>query len=381
MAPGNSIIPLSEYDRLARETDRFPLSDLVPIQLGLFGEVGGIMSTAKKHRREGKAFIGYQSAVEEEFGDALWYFAALCRRRGVEIGSILQAAASSVNGYTKSVAAATVPNAAICEISEPAAVEPLDLILLRLGGAAASLAPADAGVSDYAERMKNFADCYLKALRAAEISLAAVVERNLSKARGRFLEPNRSQLPTFDDGFDEAERLPQEFEIEIIQRKSGVCVLEMNGVVLGDPLTDNISDRDGYRFHDVFHFAHAAILHWSPTFRALIKHKRKSDPHIDETQDGGRAIVIEEGLSALIFAHAKQLDLFEGQHSISFDLLKTIQQFVDGYEVADCPLKLWEEAILQGYAVFRRVLAENGGVVCGSRAQRRIEFRSKRGSI
>jgi hypothetical protein len=51
----------------------------------------------------------------------------------------------------------------------------------------------------------------------------------------------------------------------------------MNGVV-GDPLTDNIADRDGYRFHDVFHFAHPAVLHWSPTFRALVKRKRKSDP-------------------------------------------------------------------------------------------------------
>jgi hypothetical protein len=44
----------------------------------------------------------------------------------------------------------------------------------------------------------------------------------------------------------------------------------MNGVFIGDPLTDNIRDPDGYRFHDVFHFARAAILHWSPTFRALI---------------------------------------------------------------------------------------------------------------
>jgi hypothetical protein len=66
----------------------------------------------------------------------------------------------------------------------------------------------------------------------------------------------------------------------------------MNGVFIGDPLTDNILDRDGYRFHDVFHFAHASILHWSPTFRALIKHKRKSDPVVDEAQDSGRAIVV-----------------------------------------------------------------------------------------
>lgn len=144
---------------------------------------------------------------------------------------------------------------------------------------------------------------------------------------------------------------------------------------IGDPLTDNILDPDGFRFHDVFHFAHAAVLHWSPTFRSLIKHKRKSDKVIDEAQDGGRAIVVEEGLTAWLFTRAKAMKFFEGQTSVSFDLLKTVSEFVQGYEVQACPLKLWEDAILQGYAVFREVRAENGGVVIGDRPARTLRFR------
>ena len=42
----------------------------------------------------------------------------------------------------------------------------------------------------------------------------------------------------------------------IRERGGGRSILEMNGVVIGDALMDNIADRDGYRFHDVFHFAH-----------------------------------------------------------------------------------------------------------------------------
>ena len=126
----------------------------------------------------------------------------------------------------------------------------------------------------------------------------------------------------------------------------------------------------------MFHFAHAAILHWSPTFRALVKQKRKSDPQVDEAQDGGRAIVIEEGLTAWIFSRAKQLNFFEGQDSISFDLLKGVQQFVHGYEVEKCPLKLWERAILDGYKVFRQVRDRNGGIVVGDREARTITYRS-----
>jgi len=144
---------------------------------------------------------------------------------------------------------------------------------------------------------------------------------------------------------------------------------------VGDPLTDNISDRDGYRFHDVFHFAHAAILDWSPVFRALLKKKRKSAKRFDEEQDSGRAIVVEEGLTAWTFSRAKKHHFFEDQKSISFDMLKTIAQFVQGYEVDRCPLSLWERAILQGYKVFREVNSNGGGIVCGDLATRSIRYR------
>ena len=97
---------------------------------------------------------------------------------------------------------------------------------------------------------------------------------------------------------------------------------------------------------------------------------------IDEAQDGGRAIVVEEGLSAWLFTRAKELRFFEGQTSLSFDLLKTVNEFVQGYEVQVCPLRLWEDAILQGYSVFRDVRAQNGGVVIGDRTARTLRFRS-----
>jgi hypothetical protein len=75
-------------------------------------------------------------------------------------------------------------------------------------------------------------------------------------------------------------------------------------VQVGDTLTDASFVADGYRFYDVFHLAHAAVLGWSPVSRSLLGRKRRSDPQIDEAEDGGRAIVIEEGIAALVFAYA-----------------------------------------------------------------------------
>ena len=374
-AASEGTILLRDYMREIKPTDKLPQDNLEPVLMGLFGEVGSIMATAKKYLREKAAYAGYRQAVEEEFGDALWYFTTLCRRLGIGVDTILSEAANQ-DGYIKSIAASDLLDGPVSHISSVNAPSDLDKTLLNLGEATAALL----GIKSLDERthdlLYTFSDRYLQALQAARVNFSKVARMNIEKTRGRFLEADTPELPTFDDEFSDEERLPRYFEIKITQRKSGQSYLQWNGVFIGDPLTDNILDPDGYRFHDVFHFAHAAILHWSPTFRSLIKHKRKSDPKLDEAQDGGRAIVIEEGLTAWIFSCAKHLNFFDGKTSVSFDLLKTIQQFVHGYEVEECPLKLWEQAVLEGYEVFRQVRDNNGGIVIGNREARTIEYKS-----
>lgn len=368
-------ILLADYMRQIEPTDRLPADDLQPILLGLFGEVGSIMATAKKLHREKEVYSGYRYAVEEEFGDALWYFTSLCRRLNTRMDEVLSQAATGED-YSIQVAANDLVGGPISRIATPLITTELDPALLILGEATSKLFSVRESRNDPKPHLIEFAKAYLQALKAARVAFAEVVRKNIAKTRGRFIPPDHSGLPTFDMPFPEDQQLPQRFEIMIDQRGKNLrSYLKMNGVFIGDPLTDNILDPDGYRFHDVFHFAHAAILHWSPTFRALIKHKRKDDPVVDEAQDSGRVIVVEEGLTAWIFSRAKELNFFAGQNGISFDLLKTVQQFVSGYEVEACPLSLWEVAILKGYEVFRQVKQNSGGVVIGDRAARTINYR------
>lgn len=365
-------ILLTDYMSQVARTDQFARDDLKPVLLGLFGEVGSIMATAKKYHREKEAYAGYRHAVEEEFGDALWYFAALCRRVNIPMNEILASAASD---YSSAIAANDLIDSPISHVATPLAAPELDPALLHLGEAVTALFTVCATQTDPRSGLTVFADRYLQALNAARVTFAEVVRMNLAKTVGRFQPPDYANLPDFDRDFNEEEQLPRQFEITIDQRASGRSYLRMNGVFIGDPLTDNILDPDGYRFHDVFHFANAAILHWSPTFRALIKHKRKSSAKVDEAQDGGRAVVVEEGLSAWIFARSKELNYFEGQKRLSFDLLKTVQQFISGYEVEACPLSLWEIAILRGYEVFRQVKRNLGGTIICDRTARTVEYR------
>ena len=377
-SPHRSVL-LTDYMTQVEPTDALSFDDLQPILLGLFGEVGSIMATAKKFHREREAYAGYRHAVEEEFGDALWYLTALCRRLKIPMADILAEAASGEN-YSTSIAANDLLDSPISHVATPLMVPELDAALLQLGEAAAGLFVLRTSVDNAQAKIAAFADWYLRALKAARVTFAEVVRMNIAKTRGRFIAPDYATLPTFDHDFPEEERLPDQFAITIDERSSGRSYMRLKGVFVGDPLTDNIRDPDGYRFHDVFHFAHAAILHWSPTFRALLKQKRKSNPKVDDAQDGGRAIVVEEGLTAWVFARAKELNYFEGQKGVSFDLLKTVQQFVAGYEVEACPLSLWEIAILKGYDVFRQVKSNKGGIIVGDRSKRTVEYMPLKGN-
>lgn len=365
---------IQAYCDEAQATDRFNDDEIQPILLGLFGEVGGVMSAVKKLQREDKAYIGFRANVIDEMGDAFWYYTALARRFDVSITQLL----SDLNAIndSQSVLASDDPLSPVAISNKIGPKKGIcDQALLKLGRVSADMMRIQG--MDQDERldvMRMFARVYLAVLGECEVSFAEVLTVNAAKTRSRFGKLTLDTQPDFDIGFPEYEQLPRQFTIEMRERDNGKVYLRWNGVFIGDPLTDNIGEEDGFRYHDVIHFAHAAILHWSPTMRALLKRKRKSDQHTDESQDGGRGVVIEEGLAAWLFSKAKELDYFEGHSSVSLDILKHIQDFVRGYEVEQCPMNLWEKCIIDGYGVFRQVRKNKGGMIVGDRDKRTLHF-------
>ena len=197
------------------------------------------------------------------------------------------------------------------------------------------------------------------------LNLADVAEGNLAKCEGRFGE--QTNEAAFDGGFPDGERLPRLFQVDFntVHDKDDKprMMAFYKGEPFGDPLTDNAYERDGYRFHDVFHLAFAAVLGWSPITRTLLKRKRKSKPEVDEVEDGGRAKAIEEGISALIFAFGKDYAFLDGKASVSSELLRTVRSMASHLEVARCSTGDWENAILQGFAVWREIYRSRSGAV------------------
>ncbi|WP_419948006.1 hypothetical protein [Candidatus Palauibacter sp.] len=325
-------------------------ADGVGVLFGLYGEVGSVLTVVKKREREGVALRAVDEMFAEELADVLWYFATLSRRLGADLDQLFLGDSEKEDGTGQGDAT------------------------VRLGEAAAALLRVRTLDGEAWRKLRSFGDRYRRVVEAADLKLEDIVSLGVRKARDGFVLPDHSSLPRFDVGFPEGERLPEDFAITFVQRSDGKCEMVWDGATLGDPLNDAIVSPDGFRFHDVFHLAHVAVLHWSPTFRSLAGRKRKSAPDIDDTEDGARARVVEEGIVAWIFGRARQMNFFEDQTLLPFDLLKTIGQFVQGFEVERCPLRLWERAILMGCDVFRRVCDDEGGVVVGDRERRMLAY-------
>ena len=211
-----------------------------------------------------------------------------------------------------------------------------------------------------------------------DLSLSDIASANLAKVKQRWAS-ERTEPLMFDAEFPEGERLPRRFEVELIDMEEGegksrhVRIL-IDGQTFGSPLTDNAYDPDGYRFHDVFHFAYAAVLGWSPITRALLERKRKSRPLVDEVEDGGRAGVIEEGVVALAFDYARRHRFLDGVAALDSQLLRTVKDMTSHLEVRQCVTGEWERAILRGFDVWRAVAAAKGGRIDIDLDTRRITF-------
>lgn len=212
------------------------------------------------------------------------------------------------------------------------------------------------------------------------LDLQEIAEENLGKIADRFHPEQTGSMPLFgtdryDAAYPESEQLPLSLTVEFREiQADGKWKLEttINGRTFGDPLTDNAHVDDGYRFHDVFHFTHAVLLGWSPIVRRTLGVKRKSVPQVDEVEDGARAGVTEEAISAVIFGYAKDFSFFEGSETVEFGLLRMIKQMTAPFEVRDKGLRQWEIAILEGYKVWREMVANSGGVFIGDAKTRTV---------
>lgn len=162
----------------------------------------------------------------------------------------------------------------------------------------------------------------------------------------------------FDGSFPNHERLPASVTLSFASEERGVRLL-LNGSPLGDRLTDAKRAGDGYRFHDALHLALATRLGWSPVLRGLLERKRRSDPVVDECEDGGRACMVEETACHLIHVFREEARTASGRAK----LIELLKRATAGFEVEACNADDWSVAISLGLSLQSDLHAANGGTV------------------
>lgn len=380
-------LTIADYAQQAATTDqRKGARALGFSMLGLFGETGSLLSEAKKKQRDAASYLGYADAVAEELGDVLWYLSAIARRSRLALADIAAAASSDDAEWRKG------GNDALTFHSLQPTHMPLvkaptiafENTLLALAGDVGTLVHdfrpgAGTSSADLRRRLVVVMRRLIQAANEASVSVEAAAVKNLHKIFDRWPKERAYPRP-FDGSMDPEEQLPRRMTIDVYERtvRGQTYVYQRSGgAFVGDRLTDNAAEPDDYRFHDVFHYAYVAVLGWSPVIRSLLRLKRKSVPKLDEVEDGARAMLIEEGVTTWLFGQAQQLDLFASVKpgGLPLDMLKHVRQFVVGYEAAECPLWLWEDAILQGYAAFRFLQQQRRGRVLIDFPNRRLRIK------
>jgi len=331
--------------------------------------------------------------VQDEIGDALWYLVNAARLTGIGSNALGQAGLTflrrrfsekarmqrSAITFRQMDGIASLHHSMLSRLNEE---------LLRELAHGTGLVIAFKFDRIMGETVENRASMFGQLLGSLilvsacfELRLEAIAFQNIQKVYDRW--PLKKRYFVVEPGGRDFEQFPPRMEIQFIQRRVGnrlMVVQQMKGLNIGDPLTDNSRRGDGYRFHDVFHLSYAAHLGWSPVIRALLKLKRKSDPQLDENEDGARAIILEEGIATWIFNHAKgnerklYADMTPGR--LDYSLLKQVRSMVDGLMVAECPLWQWENAILDGFRVFRELYHHKGGGVLVDLKKHTLTFKA-----
>lgn len=418
---------VAEYDAFVRATDQFAEKspeDRWDIAIyGLVGEIGSVLSAVKKKLLGAGAEISRLATneIKEELGDVLWYSFSLAQINGkptnilaqdiadlrMELSGKEEWAAKFREALSKEKrdvfleAAENFPGSEditfddyqnlaflTARTDKKVLLEVCLAVLWQLGAqllrrklpgielelnASVAEKPVERALGEIVWHVSALARLY-------DLSLDSVVEANKQKVafrmtRGQPTPLHDEDVPRTDQQF------PRKFEIAFLTVGKGHSRMYMSGRQIGDELTDNAYEDDGYRFHDALHVANAAILGWSPVLRSVLGRKRKYDA-IDEVQDGARATIVEEAIVKVTYSEGVRLagyptelvQFFSRRSDISFRFLDLIHTFVVGLEVEKNKYWEWEDAIMEGHRVFYELNKEEQGTVSVDLDDRTIKF-------
>ena len=428
---------IARYAQLVDETDQFkglPVQERRRISIyGLVSEVGSVISAVKKQRlgeggrRNTAEGILTRHELREELGDVMWYcfaLAALDERAEDDIlAQQLSSLLDQLEGNDEQSMlfkqlltpgdledfrkrAAEFPNKkqrtfkAFQDVAFLTArtksdqlVEVSLAVLMQLGAQLMRvlLPETERQIHNEIQDISSLEILgriawHLAAIATVyELSLDEIASTNVEKAQLR--RPKSQRTALHDHNQSAAYQFPRRFEVKFLTIGKGRSRMYFQDRQLGNELTDNNYDPDGYRFHDVLHLANVAHLGWSPVVRDLMQRKRKRDPKLDEVEDGARAKIVEEAIVKVIHSEGSEIaaivhpklppekrPLFSDDIDIPLSFFKLIRRFARGLEVEKNSFDEWKASIRDGHRIYKQLVDEGQGTVYVDLDSRTISF-------
>lgn len=238
------IIALNDYQLIARQTDQKNklrgLEGLTFPLLGLFGEVGTLLSALKKKQRDQESYIGYNDAVIEEFGDVLWYFSNIASRASLNLSVLAQNISRDLQDWDnaknesfKTFADIQAKKNANGSPDSPAFEEAL-IALAGKVGLLLNVFHLNKIANNRDTLSANLVEIFralIEAANAADIDLANAASLNVKKIHSRWPE-QKKYVPLFDDGFDSLEQFPRKIEMHIFEVKRAKSLMLFNNAMV-----------------------------------------------------------------------------------------------------------------------------------------------------
>ena len=317
---------VSRTDILTRSSPNDSREPLLLSILGMLGEAGSLASLIKKLRRDSMTISNTKELIERELADVLWYSSAIASHCDLDLATVAELGlrrAADKHGDNQE------------EKWTPEVFgDPLD---------------TKYPVNERFPRQIIFR--FTEETR--EDDSKEMVRISLARASG-------------------SESLKIEYSKKKQPSYGGLLFRE-----LGDPLTDNAREADGYRYHDAIHIGFLAVLGWSPVLRQLLGLKRRSDRRVDEIEDGARAIDIEEGISSWLASHARLNNNFSKPSNVDTETLDFLRVYTKDREVSRVPAWAWKYAISGGFNLWEKLESNKGGFAKVDLDGHTVEFSSE----
>lgn len=187
---------LDEYQNFTVVSDRSGtpgIGGLDFVLLGLFGEVGSLLSALKKKKRDKDAYMTYQDSVLEEIGDVLWYLANAAGRvnlkfselafRALQVSPLRPSDTCEVQTFTQ-LQAAPSSNQTIDDIFEIRLIE----LAAKCGALLDSFSSRrfEQNIDRLAADLIEVFRALIRAANYAHVDLNLAAQRNILKSEGRW---------------------------------------------------------------------------------------------------------------------------------------------------------------------------------------------------